>query len=504
MHYLALPPGIDISKQYLANVPGHEHFLAKDPPPPRHEHFLAYQREVCNRYSNCLLVRFYCCYFLQTELNNPEPLLEAASQEQIQVSPLQILEELCDVNSLFEEESEKSNSEMCCFWVDTPNDSKTKPLYTQFWEEDFLTDLTLIVGPDKATIRVHRLVLAARLEYFKAMFSVGLNESSAQEVSLPFLGFDDMNLVLKYAYSGEANVTKENVFKMALLANYFGSDDLLNICCNFVKRFTNLNNCIKLFKLADQLNIMQLRENCFLFIVDHLSKINIDDLSALPVDVLLEIIKHPAALLCREDRETNEKQMFELLWNKVKSLPNELRTYYIPKILQAIHLPIIMDKCFFFFLLKEFKHIPEAKDLIMKAGEKIDPAETREWYLSRYKDAVRLQILTQERFIEVNGNKTNEYSPCVLMKGFPFFMYVIPCEEKGDKDIGDKVYHIESPVSIEHLGLPYKVIVEVKNKYGNYIPVNTYLKDKVEQIPIDASYKDKNGWFNFRVTLKPL
>ena len=34
-------------KHYLADVPGLEHFLAKDPPPPPgHEHFLAYQCEV--------------------------------------------------------------------------------------------------------------------------------------------------------------------------------------------------------------------------------------------------------------------------------------------------------------------------------------------------------------------------------------------------------------------------------------------------------------------------
>ena len=42
-------------KHFLANVPGLEHFLAKEHP-PGHEHFLAYQHEVCNRYSNCLLV----------------------------------------------------------------------------------------------------------------------------------------------------------------------------------------------------------------------------------------------------------------------------------------------------------------------------------------------------------------------------------------------------------------------------------------------------------------
>ena len=62
-------------KHYLANVPGLENFLAKDPPvpPPRHEHFLAYQREVCNRYSNCLHVsgkRFLIFSLESTEITD--------------------------------------------------------------------------------------------------------------------------------------------------------------------------------------------------------------------------------------------------------------------------------------------------------------------------------------------------------------------------------------------------------------------------------------------------
>ena len=40
-------------------LPRHEHLLAEYPPPPPtgHEHFLGLRHEVCNRYSNCLLVR---------------------------------------------------------------------------------------------------------------------------------------------------------------------------------------------------------------------------------------------------------------------------------------------------------------------------------------------------------------------------------------------------------------------------------------------------------------
>ena len=40
--------------------------------------------------------------------------------------------------------------------------------YQQFRDEEFLTDVTLLVGPDQVPIKVHKLVLAARFEYFKS------------------------------------------------------------------------------------------------------------------------------------------------------------------------------------------------------------------------------------------------------------------------------------------------------------------------------------------------
>ena len=192
---------------------------------------------------------------------------------------------------LLQDKNEKRDSLVCFFWVDVPPVPKIGifAAHTKFWQDRFLTDLTLLVGPDKIPIKVHKFVLATHFEYFRSMFS-GFKESKSTEVCFPFVGPEDLRLLLKYAYSGEANATKENVFKMAVMANYFGSDDLVNRCCNFIKKFTNVKNCVKLFEMVSDLGVIELRKNCLLFIVDKLPAVNKDDLSALPIDLLIEVV----------------------------------------------------------------------------------------------------------------------------------------------------------------------------------------------------------------------
>ena len=96
----------------------------------------------------------------------------------------------------------------------------------------------------KVPIKVHKLVLAFHFEYFKSMFTSGLTESTAAEVHLPFVGPEDLMLMLNYAYTGQANFVPENVFRMAVMANYFGSENVINRCCKFIKKFIHFNNCV--------------------------------------------------------------------------------------------------------------------------------------------------------------------------------------------------------------------------------------------------------------------
>ena len=388
----------------------------------------------------------------------------------------QILDVLTGLKNPLQEQSGEDEKSVCFQWVNIPPPSRRSfEFYSEFLEQEFLTDLTLLVGPDQVPIKVHKLILAAHFEYFRSMFSPGLKESALNEVRLPFIGPEDFRLILKYAYTDELNLSKDNVFKVAVMANYFGSDNLQDRCCNFVKKFINLKNCLKLFEMVSQLNINQLRRNCLLFLVDKIEEVNTKDI---PVEALLEIIQHPAAVIVKNlntfgDRE---KHLFHLVWDRVKYFPEQKKTALIPKILKAVHLPLT-DKHFLFFLLSKFEHIPGAKELIMKAGEEVHPSETREWYFGRSSDVARCMVYEHDKRVQINGIGVYEYSTCVLIKGFPFFIYVTSPFEN------EKEYHVDSPVAIENLGLQCRVIVMLKLD-GEYVRVNTYHNGVVDRFPV--------------------
>ena len=108
-------------------------------------------------------------------------------------------------SSLLQEKNEESHSSVCSLWVDAPQPAKKPSGFdTEFWEDGSLTDLTLLVGPEKVRMKVHRVVLAAHFEYFKSVFSGRLKAG--------------LTLILKYAYNEEPNLSKENVLRMADMA----------------------------------------------------------------------------------------------------------------------------------------------------------------------------------------------------------------------------------------------------------------------------------------------
>ena len=132
----------------------------------------------------------------------------------------------------------------------------------------------------------------------------------------------------------------------------------------------------------------------------------------------------------------------------------------------------------------------------MKAGQEIDPSETREWYLGRCSDVGRFKVGKCDKPIKVNGSKVHEHSECALVKGFPFFVYRTPSTNGNENQ-----YHIESPVAKEHLGLPYKVIVKLQIDQ-EYVHVNTYHNGIVDRVPVRRNGQLWNDWMSVKVQLE--
>ena len=132
-----------------------------------------------------------------------------------------------------------------------------------------------------------------------------------------------------------------------------------------------------------------------------------DDLSALPFDVLLEIVKHPGFVI-EEDPVPNEIACLDLFQNKIESFSETERWTRFREILEAVHLPVIFKE---YNLIDELCYQKSKKPIsshpvldhiyghyswrmispeLFDAGD--DPQETREWYLERYRYGAALQI----------------------------------------------------------------------------------------------------------------
>ena len=68
-------------------------------------------------------------------------------------------------------------------------------------------DVTLVVAGQK--FRCHKLILAARSEYFRALLFGGMKESTQSEIELTVSSLHAFKGLLKYIYTGRMSLTNE-------------------------------------------------------------------------------------------------------------------------------------------------------------------------------------------------------------------------------------------------------------------------------------------------------
>jgi len=127
-----------------------------------------------------------------------------------------------------------------------------------------LADITFLCeGKD---IYAHKLILSARCERFRAMFSSGMQESSLNVIQVP-QKYPIFYLLLEFIYSGKATITVDNSIDLLKLADEYHLVQLKERCERFISYNLDLDNVCSILSLADLYKSHQLRELCIKFIV---------------------------------------------------------------------------------------------------------------------------------------------------------------------------------------------------------------------------------------------
>ncbi|KAF7227445.1 kelch-like protein 32 isoform X2 [Nothobranchius furzeri] len=195
-------------------------------------------------------------------------------------------------------------------------------------KEGQLCDVTLVAGEQK--FHAHRAVLAACSDYFRAMFSLSMLESEADEVTLQGVTSIGLKCALDFAYTGQILLEPAIIQDVLSAGSHLQLLELLSLCSHYLIQELSSVNYLELYRVADLFHLPALEEAVVGFLVEHLSELSQsqqDEALQLPYRLLREVLK--------SDRLTSlsEEEIWKLvvLW-----LEHDCRYQYTEDLLQHV------------------------------------------------------------------------------------------------------------------------------------------------------------------------
>ncbi|CBY10072.1 unnamed protein product [Oikopleura dioica] len=128
-----------------------------------------------------------------------------------------------------------------------PNDGFS--VMNELRKQGSLCDVTLVA--EGRQFPVHKVVLVSSSPYFRAMFNGTMSESSQELVNLPAVQSSALRQLIEYIYSGEVEVTEENVQSLLPAANLLQLSWVRDSCCRFLQSHLHPSNCLGIRSFAD-------------------------------------------------------------------------------------------------------------------------------------------------------------------------------------------------------------------------------------------------------------
>ncbi|NXH12017.1 KLH18 protein, partial [Bucco capensis] len=96
-----------------------------------------------------------------------------------------------------------------------------------------LCDVTLKVGEHKFS--AHRIVLAASIPYFHAMFTNDMMECKQEEIVMQGMDPSALEALINFAYNGHLAIDQQNVQSLLMGASFLQLQNIKDACCTFLR-----------------------------------------------------------------------------------------------------------------------------------------------------------------------------------------------------------------------------------------------------------------------------
>uniref|UniRef100_U5EHJ6 Kelch-like protein diablo n=1 Tax=Corethrella appendiculata TaxID=1370023 RepID=U5EHJ6_9DIPT len=211
--------------------------------------------------------------------------------------------------------------------------SESFPLMKEIRRQGKLCDVTLKI--ENQTFSAHRVVLAATIPYFYAMFTHNMAESRIKEITMKEIEPQALESLINFAYSGVVKIDNQNVQGLMVGASFLQLTKVREACADFLISRFHPQNVLGIRHFADSLSCTALITAADKYIHHYFKEVSLsDDFLALNFDELIDIIRRD------ELNVPNEENIFEACMKWVK-FDQETRSDYLPQVLAKIRLPLL-------------------------------------------------------------------------------------------------------------------------------------------------------------------
>ncbi|XP_043466552.1 kelch-like protein 18 [Leptopilina heterotoma] len=237
------------------------------------------------------------------------------------------------------------------------------PIFEDIRRQGKLCDVTLKV--DDQSFSAHRIVLAATIPYFNAMFLNNMSESKQKDITLQGVDSVALEALINFAYSGRITLTNENVQSIMIGASFFALHKVKDVCAEFLQTRFHPHNVLGIRHFADTLSCAILLEQANKYIQHYFQEVSLaDEYLNLSICDLKELVSSD------ELHITSEQQVFEAVLRWVKH-DEENRVKNLPELLALVRLPLLSPEYLADHVAKEdlIRSSHQCRDLLDEAKD---------------------------------------------------------------------------------------------------------------------------------------
>lgn len=236
--------------------------------------------------------------------------------------------------------------------MNTADDGEFRRHLAIMRENGTFCDALICIPGENKKLPVHRAVLASCSEFFRALFTNGLQETEQNDIKIHGVSVMVMEVIIHYAYTKQVNLGSHNVEEIFAAADRFSILSLLEECIIFLSYQLSPENCLGLLRFAKFYNCTQLIDRCWMYVLSNFKHITqrSQEFVQLQQKELIDIISNDRLDVAKED------EVLDAVIRWVDFYPKE-RKQLLQTLLSIIRLPFLSEESYVKCLLnkKELK-----------------------------------------------------------------------------------------------------------------------------------------------------